>query len=43
MPGEGYPGCYGHGNEARSLVRARTAVSDRSELSEDALTGEQGL
>ncbi len=43
MPGEGYPGCYGQGNEARPLVRARTTVSDRSELSEDALTGEQGL
>lgn len=24
------------------LIRARTTVSDRSELSEDALTGEQG-
>ena len=42
MPGEGYPGCYGQRNEARLLVRARTTVSDRSELSEDALSGEQG-
>ena len=44
MPAEDYPGYYGQGNEneARPLVRARTMVSDRSELSEDTLTGEQG-
>ena len=42
MSGEGCPGCYGQGNEACPLVRARTTVSDRSELSEDALSGEQG-
>ena len=43
MPGEGYPGCYGQGNDARPLVRARTTLSDHSELSEDALTQEEGL
>ena len=42
MPGEGYPRCYGQRNEARPLVRAHTTVSDRSELSKDVLTGEQG-